>query len=93
MMNINIVCVGRLKEDYLRMACAEYEKRLGAFCRLKITVELTPARLPEEPNPAQISAALAEAAREPRLHQARRGWYSPSASRALPFLRRVWQRR
>ncbi len=59
MMNINIVCVGKLKEDYLRMACAEYEKRLGAFCRLKIT-ELTPARLPEEPNPAQISAALAE---------------------------------
>ena len=23
-MNINIVCVGRLKEDYWRDACAEY---------------------------------------------------------------------
>ena len=57
MVNINIICVGKLKEDYLRNACAEYEKRLGAFCKLKIT-ELTPARLPENPNEAQIEAAL-----------------------------------
>ncbi len=57
MININIICIGKLKEDYLRMACAEYEKRLGAFCKLKIT-ELAPARLPENPNDAQIEAAL-----------------------------------
>lgn len=57
MMNINIICVGKLKEVYLRMACAEYEKRLGAFCKLKIT-ELTPARLPENPNDTLIEAAL-----------------------------------
>ena len=61
MVNINIICVGKLKEDYLRNACAEYEKRLGAFCKLKIT-ELTPARLPESPNPAQIEAALSDEA-------------------------------
>ncbi|MGN0573800.1 MAG: 23S rRNA (pseudouridine(1915)-N(3))-methyltransferase RlmH [Acutalibacteraceae bacterium] len=59
MININIICIGKLKEEYLRSACSEYEKRLGAFCRLKIT-ELTPARLPENPNPAQISAALSD---------------------------------
>lgn len=57
MMNIDIICVGKLKEDYLRMACAEYEKRLSAFCKLRIT-ELTPARLPDNPNEAQITAAL-----------------------------------
>ncbi len=57
MLNIDIICVGKLKEDYLRMACAEYEKRLGAFCKLKIT-ELTPARLPDNPNQTQINAAL-----------------------------------
>ena len=61
MVNINIICVGKLKEDYLRNACAEYEKRLGAFCKLKVT-ELTPARLPESPNPAQIEAALSDEA-------------------------------
>ena len=57
MLNIDIICVGKLKEDYLRMACAEYEKRLGAFCKLRIT-ELTPARLPDNPTQAQINAAL-----------------------------------
>ena len=61
MININIICVGKLKEDYLRNACAEYEKRLGAFCKLRIT-ELTPARLPESPNEAQIEAALSDEA-------------------------------
>ncbi len=60
-MNINIICVGKLKEDYLRAACAEYQKRLGAFCRLNIT-ELTPARLPENPNDSQIASALADEA-------------------------------
>lgn len=59
MLNINIICVGKLKEDYLRAACAEYQKRLGAFCRLNI-IELTPARLPENPNDSQIAAALAD---------------------------------
>lgn len=43
MYNIDIICVGKLKEDYLRGACAEYSKRLSAFCKLKIT-ELTPDR-------------------------------------------------
>lgn len=61
MVNINIICIGKLKEDYLRSACAEYQKRLGAFCRLNI-LELTPARLPENPNDSQIAAALADEA-------------------------------
>ena len=40
MYNIDLICIGKLKEDYLRGACAEYSKRLSAFCKLKIT-ELT----------------------------------------------------
>ena len=59
MLNVNIICVGRLKEEYLRGACAEYSKRLGAFCKLKIT-ELNPSKLPENPNEAQIASALKE---------------------------------
>ncbi|MBR2869492.1 MAG: 23S rRNA (pseudouridine(1915)-N(3))-methyltransferase RlmH [Clostridia bacterium] len=61
MINVNIICVGKLKEDYLRAACAEYQKRLGAFCRLNI-FELTPARLPENPNESQIASALSDEA-------------------------------
>ena len=43
-MNIEIICVGKLKEKYWQEAAAEYSKRLGRFCRLKIT-ELAEARL------------------------------------------------
>lgn len=59
MYNVDLICVGKLKEDYLRDACAEYSKRLCAFCKLKIT-ELTPSRLPNEPSAAQIAAALSD---------------------------------
>jgi len=57
MYNIDLICIGKLKEDYLRGACAEYSKRLSAFCKLKIT-ELTPSRIPDDQ--AQIDAALAD---------------------------------
>lgn len=57
MLNINIISVGKLKETYLRDASAEYQKRLGAFCRLEI-IEISSFKLPENPSPAQIDAAL-----------------------------------
>ncbi len=37
MLSITIVCVGNLKESYLREAEAEYKKRLSAYANLKIT--------------------------------------------------------
>ena len=36
MLNVRFICHGTLKEDYLRMACAEYMKRLGGYCRPEI---------------------------------------------------------
>ncbi len=57
MLSISIVCVGRLKESYLKSASAEYQKRLGAFCRLNIK-EVESVSLPENPSPAQVTAAL-----------------------------------
>ena len=57
MVKISLICLGKLKEKYLRDACAEYEKRIGAFGKLTVT-ELTPAPLPDNPSQAQITAAL-----------------------------------
>ena len=37
MLHIRVVCVGKLKEKYLREAEAEYAKRLRAYCNLRIT--------------------------------------------------------
>ena len=36
MLNIQLLCIGKLKESYWREACAEYAKRLSAFCRFSI---------------------------------------------------------
>lgn len=57
MMNITLICVGRLKEDYLRSACGEYEKRLGAFCRFSTEV-IEPERISDNPSDFEIQAAL-----------------------------------
>lgn len=56
-MNVTLICMGRLKEDYLRAACAEYSKRLQAFCRFNVE-ELEAERLPDDPSQAEITAAL-----------------------------------
>lgn len=61
MLNFRIVCVGSLKESYLREAIAEYEKRLKAFCSFSL-VELKEHKLPENPSPAEIQKALDEEA-------------------------------
>ncbi len=57
MISVNIICVGKLKEKYLRDASAEYIKRLTAFCKLNI-IEIAPYALPDSPTQAQIDAGL-----------------------------------
>lgn len=61
MLQVKLICVGSLKEKYLREAAAEYEKRLGAYCKFE-TVELKEQKLPDDPSEAAIAAALAEEA-------------------------------
>ena len=61
MQKVSIVCVGKLKEKFYADAAAEYTKRLSRFCKLDI-VELAEERLPEDPSPAQIEAALSKEA-------------------------------
>ena len=57
MLNVHILCVGKLKEKFYADAVAEYQKRLSAYCRLNI-VELPEEKLPQDPSQAQIDAAL-----------------------------------
>ena len=61
MLHVRLICVGKLKENFYREACAEYEKRLKGYCKLEI-IELTEQRLPDSPSQAQIDAALAKEA-------------------------------
>ena len=57
MLTVNLICVGSLKERYWREACAEYVKRLSAFCNLTV-LELPETRLPDRPSAAEIAKAL-----------------------------------
>ena len=56
-MNINFIVIGKLKEDYLRSACAEYIKRLGRYCSFELH-ELDECRLSDSPSEKEIAAAL-----------------------------------
>lgn len=56
-MQIQIVCVGKLKEKYWSAGVAEYAKRLGAYTRLEIR------ELPDEKTPDAMSLAEEEQVR------------------------------
>ena len=36
-MNVNVVCIGKIKEAFFRDALDEYAKRLSRFCRFTVT--------------------------------------------------------
>ena len=56
-MNVRLIVIGKLKEDYLRSACAEYIKRLGRYCTFELH-ELDECRLSDSPSDKEIAAAL-----------------------------------
>lgn len=58
MRSITVIALGKLNAAYYREAAAEYEKRLGAFCRLRV-VELAEEAIAEKSaSPALIEKAL-----------------------------------
>lgn len=59
MIKIKVVCVGRVKESYFSEAIAEYKKRLGRFCELKI-VELKEENFVKEPNSEERERIIAK---------------------------------
>ena len=57
MINLDIICVGKLKEQYLRDASAEYQKRMQTICKLTVT-EIMPEKLSDNPSQKEIDRAL-----------------------------------
>lgn len=49
MLTINIICVGKLKENFFKDAIDEYSKRLSKYCKLIIT-ELPDEKIPDKIN-------------------------------------------
>lgn len=57
-MKITIIGVGKIKESFFREAVAEYEKRLGRYCKLEI------CEVADEKTPDGASAAVEDAIKE-----------------------------
>ena len=53
MLSINVVCIGKLKETYLKEAVYEYQKRLSKYCHIQI-IELLDEKLPTKLNASTI---------------------------------------
>ena len=51
-MKIFIICIGKIKEKYLKDAICEYKKRLSKYCKLEI-IEIADEKIPENSSPAE----------------------------------------
>lgn len=56
MIKVNIVCVGKIKEEFFRAAVAEYLKRLSRFCKVEIK-EIAEGKNLEEEGKAILRSA------------------------------------
>ncbi len=57
MVNVNLICVGKLREKYLLSACSEYLKRLQPYCKVNI-IEVSEHKLLDNPSASQINDAV-----------------------------------
>ena len=57
MLNVKLICVGKMREKFYIDAFEEYRKRLQTYCRLEL-VEITEQRLSDRPAEKEITAAL-----------------------------------
>ena len=57
MLNMRIVCVGKIREQFYIDAFNEYSKRLSAYCKFEC-VELNETKLGSSPSDKEIAAAL-----------------------------------
>ena len=57
MIKITLIAMGKLKENFLREAAAEYKKRLSRYCSLEV-VEIDPVKLSEKPSLQEVNTAL-----------------------------------
>lgn len=57
MLNVNLICIGTLKEKFFSDAVNEYKKRLGRYCKFNI-IELPEEKLSDQETKAQIDKTL-----------------------------------
>lgn len=59
MLNVNMICVGTIKEKFFTDALNEYKKRLQRYCKFNI-VELAEEKITDQETQAQIDKTLSK---------------------------------
>ena len=59
MLNIKIICIGKIKEKFLKEAIEEYQKRLKPYCKFSI-LELNEYKTSQNPSTSEIHHTLEE---------------------------------
>ena len=57
MLQINILYVGNIKDNFFAQAVAEYEKRLSGLCKIK-NIELKEEKPPDNPSESEIALII-----------------------------------
>ncbi len=57
MLNIKIICIGKIKEKWILLGCDEYLKRLKLFCKIDI-IQLPEYKITNEDNTSFVNSAL-----------------------------------
>lgn len=57
MLNVNIICIGSIKEKFLIDALNEYKKRLQRYCKFNI-IELSEEKITDQETQTQIDKTL-----------------------------------
>ena len=74
MIHINIICIGKIKEDFFRNAIQEYSKRLSKYCVLNI-IELPDEKIPLNINEKNINI-IKQKESERMKNQIKKGSYT-----------------
>ena len=57
LLKVNIICLGKLKEKYIKDGILEYSKRLSRFCNLNI-IELADEKIPDNANAGEMKKVI-----------------------------------
>ena len=60
-MKVKLICVGKLKEKYLKDGILEYQKRLSRFCQFEM-IELADEKTPDKASEAENQLIMAKEA-------------------------------
>ena len=74
MITIEILCVGKLKEDFFKNAFAEYQKRLTKYCHFSV-IEIPDEKIPDKVN-EKIIEDIKEKECEKLLSHIKKGSYT-----------------